>query len=70
MGCCYSSSTKLGDDVFENSSLEDFENLPNLRTHKLKDSWLLDSSGSVIVLEVIQNTSMNSQLTSARISLF
>lgn len=70
MGCCISPSTKLGEDVFEMSSLGDFENLSNLRTHKLKDSWLLDSSGSIIVLEVIQNTSMNSQVTSARISLF
>lgn len=70
MGCCITSTTKLGEAVFEISELEDYEEVEKHRTHKMRDLWQLDSSSSVIVLEVVQDTSMNSQKTSARFSLF
>jgi len=70
MGCCINSSTKLGEAVFDLSELEDYEEVEKRRTHKMRDLWQLDSSSSIIVLEVVQDTSMNSQMTSARISLF
>jgi hypothetical protein len=69
MGCCIGSHASVIAEVTELSEKEQDDYLGKLKTHTTNDYFGIDSSSSVIVLEVIQDFSVNSQVTSARISL-
>jgi ABC-type proline/glycine betaine transport system substrate-binding protein len=70
MGCCVHNYTSLQEEAPESSEIEDLQHLEKIKTQTTADIFGADSSSSVVVLEVIQDSSVKDKTNSARISLF
>lgn len=72
MGCCINSNVNCQDVYFEVSCMIDEKedvNDDKINTQSTSDLFQLNSSTSIIVLEVLRSVSHGSEVLSARISL-